>query len=136
MKSWLAPTLLCFPALLAAYAMAGGGLGDATWLGLTVQEMEPVQEARWGVPVTDGRVVVVEVEEAALAAGVMVRDVVVGINGQHVDSIGSFLSGARAVMARRASDGRLADVVLSINRFGRHFTITIPAEMVERYSRR
>ncbi len=135
-KRWAILGLLLSPFFIALYAMFGGGIGEASWLGMTVDELNRSEEAAFGVPANVGRVVVVRVEGAAMERGVMVRDVVLGINGRPVDSINTFLESARAVLRARSADGLGNDVVLTLNRFGRPLTVTVPAEVVAAGSRR
>ena len=58
--------LLVAPVLVMLFAIAGGGIGDAAWLGMKVDIMHDSQAARMGVPANAGRVVVVAVEGPAL----------------------------------------------------------------------
>ena len=78
-----------------------------------------------------GQVVVVRIEDPALSSGVIVGDLVVGINGRKVQSLEEFLKAARSVMTSRGQDGRLPDVVLTLNRLGRPLVITVPSARVE-----
>jgi S1-C subfamily serine protease len=118
-----------FPVML--FAIAGGGIGDAAWLGMKVETLDRAEAARMRVPANAGQVVVVAVEGPALSSGIIVGDLVVGINGRQVQSVDEFLSAARSVMTSRGQDGRLPDVVLTLNRLGNPLVVTVPSEWVE-----
>ena len=61
----------------------------------------------------------------------MVGDLVMGINGRKVQSVDEFLRAARWVMTSRGRDGRLPDVVLTLNRMGNPLLVTVSSELVE-----
>jgi len=123
--------LLAVPLLVMLFAIAGGGVGDATWLGMKVDALDKAEAARLRVPANAGQVVVVAVEDPALTSGVIVGDLVVGINGRKVQSLDEFLKAARSVMTSRGQDGGLPDVVLTLNRLGNPVVVTVPSEWVE-----
>ena len=131
MKNGAEFLLLAAPLLVALFAIAGGGIGDAAWLGMKVDALHRAEAARMGVPANAGQVVVVAVEGPALSSGVIVGDLVIGINGRKVRSVDEFLSAARSVMTSRGKDGRLPDVVLTLNRLGNTLVVTVPSEWVE-----
>jgi S1-C subfamily serine protease len=116
---------------VAIFAMLGGGVGDASWLGMTVDNLSADEAARQGIPTAGSRVAVVKVDKAALASGIVVGDVLIGINGKPVNSIGTFLDAARAAMNSRNSVGRMSDVVVTIRRFGQTVMVTIRSEVIE-----
>ena len=116
---------------LAIFAMLGGGVGDASWLGMTVENLSAGEAARQGIPTAGRRVVVVKVDKAALTSGIVVGDVLIGINGKSVDSVGTFLDAARSAMNTRNSLGRIGDVVVTIRRFGQTVMVTIRSEVIE-----
>ncbi len=123
--------LLVAPIALVVFAIAGGGIGDAAWLGMKVGTLHKSEAARLRVPANAGQVVVLAVNDSALSSGVIVGDLVLGINGQKVESVDDFLKGARSVMSSRGADGKLADVVLTLNRLGQTVVVTVPSEWVE-----
>jgi membrane-associated protease RseP (regulator of RpoE activity) len=127
---------LVVPVIIGAFAMAGGGIGDAKWMGITVDTLSRSEAAELRVPANAGAVVVVKVGEPAISCGVIVGDVIVGMNSVPIKSIDDFLEQARRAMANRGPDGLLSDTVLSVNRLGRLVTITIPAEWMEGAIRR
>ena len=131
MKRYLEILLLVAPLPIMLFAVAGGGIGDAAWLGMKVDAMHKSEAARMRVPANAGEVVVVAVEGAALSSGVIVGDLVLGINGQKVESVNDFLKTARFVMTSRGQDGQLPDVVLTLNRLGHPLVVTVPSEWVE-----
>ena len=116
---------------LAIFAMLGGGVGDASWLGMTVENLSASEAARQGIPTAGSRVGVVKVDRAALTSGIVVGDVLIGINGKSVDSVGTFLDAARSAMNTRNSLGRISDVVVTIRRFGQTVMVTIRSEVIE-----
>lgn len=116
---------LAVPVALALFAMVGGGVGDACWLGMTVESLTAAEAARMGVPTVSSRVVVVKVDRAALASGLIARDVVIGINGQSVGSTATFLATARDATSKRRSDGRVDDVVVTVRRFDQTVAQTV-----------
>ena len=123
--------LLAAPLLVLLFAIAGGGIGDAAWLGMKVDALDKAEAARLRVPANAGQVVVVAEEDPALTSGVIVGDLVVGINGRKIQSLDEFLKAARSVMTSRGQDGRLPDVVLTLNRLGNPVIVTVPSEWVE-----
>jgi len=125
--------LLALPAALAVFAMVGGGVGDASWLGMTVEDLTPAQAAQMGVPTAGSRVAVVKAARAALASGIITRDVIIGINGQAVDSSTTFLAVARDAMGKRRTDGSIDDVVVTVRRYGQTVMITVTSEMITAY---
>ncbi|MHC4176052.1 MAG: hypothetical protein ACYSWU_01010 [Planctomycetota bacterium] len=131
MKNYLEILLLAAPVPILLFALAGGGIGDAAWLGMKVDALDRAEAARMRVPANAGQVVVVAVEGPALSSGVIVGDLVLGINGRRVQSVDEFLKAARFVMTSRGPDGRLPDVVLTLNRLGRPLVVTVPSEWVE-----
>lgn len=134
MKYWKTLVLI-IPVLGVLFAIAGGGVGDAAWLGMRVDALDKAEAARMGVPANAGQVVVVKVEGPALRSGVIVGDLVAGINSRKVKSVDEFLKAARAVMESRGRDGRLPDVVLTLNRLGWPVIVTVPSELVEAFIR-
>jgi C-terminal processing protease CtpA/Prc len=84
-----------------------------------------------GIPANASRVIVVAVVDPALSSGVMVGDLVMGINGRKVQSVDEFLRAARWVMNSRGRDGRLPDVVITLNRMGNPLLVTVSSELVE-----
>jgi S1-C subfamily serine protease len=123
--------LLIAPLVLVVFALAGGGIGDAAWLGMKVSALHKSEAARLRIPANAGQVVVVAVDGPALSSGVIVGDLVLGINSQNVGSVNEFLKAARSVMTARGADGRLPDVVLTLNRLGQSVVVTVPSEWVE-----
>jgi len=53
------------------------------------------------------------------------------VNGRQVQSVDDFLKAAQFVMTSRGPDGRLPEVVLTLNRLGHPLVITVPGEWVE-----
>ncbi len=135
MRNYLEILLLAIPLPVVLFAIAGGGIGDAAWIGMKVDTLSRAEAARMRVPANAGQVVVVAVEGPALSSGVIVGDLVVGINGRKVESVVDFLKAARFVMTSRGQDGRLPDVVLTLNRLGNPLVVTVPSEWVEAGSR-
>lgn len=133
MRSRWQIVVLSIPVWVGAFAMAGGGIGDAAWMGMTVETLESAKAAQMSVPANAGHVVVVGVRGPALATGVIAGDVVVGINGQHVTCVSDFLVAASKAMRTRAPSGDLADVVLTLDRHGRTVTITAPGPWVDAF---
>ncbi len=131
MKNYLEILFLAAPVPIMLFAIAGGGIGDAAWLGMKVDALDRAEAARMRVPANAGQVVVVAVEGPALSSGVIVGDLVLGINGRTVQSVKDFLKAGRFVMTSRGPDGRLPDVVLTLNRLGRPLVVTVPSEWVE-----
>ena len=131
MRRYLEILLLAAPLPVVLYAIGGGGIGDAAWLGMKVDALHRAEAARMGVPANAGQVVVVAIEDPALSSGVIVGDLVVGINGRKVQSVDDFLNAARSVMTSRGPDGRLPDVVLTLNRLGNPLVVAVPSEWVE-----
>jgi len=131
MRNYLEILLLAVPLPVMLYAVAGGGIGDAAWLGMKVETLDRAEAARMRVPANAGQVVVVAVEGPALSSGILVGDLVVGINGRKVQSVDEFLKAARAAMTSRGPDGRLPDVVITLNRLGNPLVVTVPSEWVE-----
>ena len=131
MKRYLEILLLVAPLLLVLFAVAGGGIGDAAWLGMKVDALNDSDAARLRVPANAGKVVVVAVDGPALSSGVIVGDLILGINGKNVLSVDEFLKAARFVMTSRGADGQLPDVVLTLNRLGQPVVVTVPSEWVE-----
>jgi len=131
MRKYLEIILLVVPVAVMLFAIAGGGIGDAAWLGMKVDVLHKAEAARMKVPANAGHVVVVAVEGPALSSGVIVGDVVLGINGRKVESVRDFLKAAHFVMTARGQDGRLPDVVLTLNRLGHPLLISVPSEWVE-----
>jgi S1-C subfamily serine protease len=131
-KRHLAPVAVVIAvAGLAVFAMLGGGVGDASWLGMTVDNLSAGEAARQGIPTAGSRVAVVKVDKAALASGIVVGDVLIGINGKPVNSIETFLDAARAAMSTRNSLGRMSDVVVTVRRFGQTAMVTIRSEVID-----
>ncbi len=131
MRKSLEILLLAAPILVMSFAIAGGGIGDAAWLGMKVDVLHKAEAARMRVPANAGHVVVVAVEGPALSSGVIVGDLVLGINGRKVGSVRDFLKAAQFVMTSRGQDGRLPDVVLTLNRLGNPLVLNVPSEWVE-----
>jgi S1-C subfamily serine protease len=131
MRRYLEILLLAAPIPVMLYAMAGGGIGDAAWLGMKVDALDGAEAARMRVPANAGQVVVVAVEGPALSSGVIVGDLVLGINGRKVQSVCDFLKAAHFVMTSRGPDGQLPDVVLTLNRLGHPLIVTVPSKWVE-----
>ena len=131
MRRYLEILLLAAPLALMLFAIAGGGIGDAAWLGMKVDALHRAEAAWLRVPANAGQVVVVAVDGPALSSGVIVGDLVLGINGQKVQSVDEFLKAARFVMTSRGPDGQLPDVVLTLNRLGQPLVVTVPSEWVE-----
>jgi S1-C subfamily serine protease len=125
--------LISVPVALAVFAMAGGGVGDASWLGMTVEDLTRAEAAQMGVPTIGSRVVVVKVSGAALAAGIVARDVIIGVNGQTVSSKGSFLSVAQDAMSKRRADGQIDDIVITVRRYGQTIMVTVTSEFISAY---
>jgi S1-C subfamily serine protease len=114
-------------------AMLEVGTGDASWLGMTVKNLSAREAAELRIPTDGSRVAVVKVEKAALASGIVIGDVLIGINGRPLDSIKTFLEAARAAMSARAPGGRVQDVVVTLRRFGQTVMVTIRSEVIEAY---
>ncbi len=131
MRRYLEILLLAAPLPVMLFAVAGGGIGDAAWLGMKVDAMHRSEAARMRVPANAGKVVVVAVEGPALSSGVIVGDLLLGVNGQKVESVNDFLKAAQFVMTSRGQDGQLPDVVLTLNRLGHPLVVTVPSEWVE-----
>ncbi|MCP4678532.1 MAG: hypothetical protein GY854_24085 [Deltaproteobacteria bacterium] len=136
MKRYVKLLWFAIPLLIVAFAVASGGVGEAAWLGMTVETASKATATAMGVPVNVGRVVVVQTEAPALSAGVIAGDFVLGINGRPVESVGNFLAAARDIMKTRGPNGLLPDVVLTMNREGQPLVITVPSEWVEAKARR
>ena len=117
--------------MVILFAITSGGIGDTTWLGMKVDALDRAEASRMGVSANAGRVVVVAVENPALTSGVRVGDLVIGINGRKVRSMDEFSKAAWFVMSSRGQDGRLPDVVLTLNRMGKPLVVTVPSEQVE-----
>ncbi len=62
MRRYLEVLLLIVPLPLILYAIAGGGIGDAAWLGMKVDALHRADAARLRVPANAGQVVVVAVD--------------------------------------------------------------------------
>ena len=131
MKKLVALLFLSIPALLALFAMAGGGIGEASWLGMTVDTVDDTTAMEMGIPANGGSLVVVNVEDPALSSGIIVGDIITGINGTKMTSIPDFLDAAKKSTNTRNAQGALSDVVLTVNRLGRVMTVTMPSEWVE-----
>ncbi len=131
MRRYLDIFLLAAPLPVMLFAIAGGGIGDAAWLGMKVDALHRAEAARLRIPANAGRVVVVAVEGPALSSGIIVGDLVLGINGRKVQSVDEFLQAARFVMTSRGPDGQLPEVVLTLNRLGHPLVVTVPSEWVE-----
>ena len=58
-------------------------------------------------------------------------DLVLGVNGRKVESVRDFLKVAQFVMTSRGKDGRLPDVVITLNRLGTPLVLSVPPEWVE-----
>jgi len=129
-RYWKIP-LLVTPFLVILFAIVGNRKGDATWLGMKVDDLDKAEAAQMGVPANAGLVVVEAVEYPALTAGVFVGDIVVGINGRKIQSVDEFQRAAQSVMNSRRQDGRLPDVVLTLNRRDKPVVVTVPSEQVE-----
>ena len=54
-------SLLLVPFLVVLLAIAGNGIGDATWLGMKVDALDKAEAARMGIPANASRVIVVAV---------------------------------------------------------------------------
>jgi len=131
MRRYFEIAFLLLPVPIVLFAISGGGIGEAAWLGMKVDALHQSEAARMRVPANAGHVVIVAVEGAALSSGVIVGDLVLGVNGQKVESVNDFLGAARFVMESRGPDGQLPDVVLTLNRLGNPLVITMPSEWVE-----
>lgn len=131
MKKYWEISFLCVPVLLILFAISGGGIGDASWIGMKVDTLDNAKAAQMGVPANAGHVVVVAVNDPALKSGVIVGDLVVGINSRKIQSVEDFLRSAQSVMTTRGPDGRLPDVVLTLNRLGHSLVVTVPSEWIE-----
>ncbi len=131
MKRYVEIALLILPVPIVLFALAGGGIGDAAWLGMKVDALNQSEAARMRVPANAGHVVVVAIEGPALSSGIIVGDLVLGVNGQRVESVDDFLKAARFVMQSRGPDGQLPDVVVTLNRLGNPLVVTVPSEWVE-----
>jgi S1-C subfamily serine protease len=118
---------------IALAAMLGLGAGDASWLGMTVTNLSVSEAAGNGIPTDGSRVAVVKVEKAALTSGIVVGDVLIGINGKPINSIATFLDAAQAAKNTRTPAGRIDDVVVTLRRFGQTVMVTIRSEVIEAY---
>jgi len=136
MKRYLPTLVLIVPVLIALFALSGGGVGDATWMGITVAGLDAKGAAELRVPFQAGQAVVVKVKGPALASRVIVGDIILGINGRKVGSVNEFLQAARKVMQARGPGGQVPDVVLTLNRLGWPVTVTMLSEWMEAFLRR
>ncbi len=128
--------LVIVPFLVMFFAITGGGIGNTVWMGMKVDDLGKTKAERMGIPANAGQVVVVAVKDPARASGVITGDIVVGINGRKIKSRKEFMQAAQSVMNSRGQDGRLPDVVLTLNRLGNPLIITVPSEWVEASMRR
>ena len=124
---------LALPLLVVFFAVVGGGVGEAVWLGMTVSTLSEKKASDLGVPAHAGQVVVVKLQGPALSSGVIVRDVILAVNGQGVRSVDDFMTTARAALEARTNGGQLGDVTLTLNRLGHPVTVIVPGEWGEAY---
>ena len=130
MRRYLNILILALPVPIVLFAIAGGGMGEAAWLGMKVDVLHKSDAARLRVPANAGQVVIVAVEGPALSSGIIVGDLVLGINGQKIESVADFLNAARFVMESRGPDGQLPDAVVTLNRLGQPLVVTVPSEWI------
>ncbi len=125
MKKYGNILLVIVPFLVMFFAITGGGIGNTVWLGMRVDDLGKTNQ-----------VVVAAVKDPARASGVITGDIVVGINGRKIKSRKEFMQAAQSVMNSRGQDGRLPDVVLTLNRLGETLIVIVPSEWVETSIRR